>query len=624
MSTRWTIAVSVLIGILPALVSHQVNAQSTANQPSDATLIGTSPYLGGGLSTDGRYVVYGEGVEIQGLTNFDVLGIDLATGEQFDIATGPDGQSSPDVDGDYAVWYVLNEDRQAIDAMHLPTRTVFTVSETQYGNHAPTISGDWVVWQHFSDDGVESLMARNVRTMDAIQQIHTFPDRTDRPTRAFTWFEDGRILLYEIEESLLDPMTWAERWRISILLPDSREIRTFVEGEALYDYEVSPNGHTATLIPREGTVRPWGVDFEGSTLVYDELGINHNAVLVVHDIDTGVRREVASYPSPFGALDEFGSALPGVYLDRGFVATDGRYVFWQHTIVSPNEFGTEDYRTEVQGFDRESETGFAALGPSASLNPASSFWWMDAAEGVLAWSNPGEFAPSGSIPRELHAARILDLAPEVLKPSTTVQPSEDTSNRRYYPETGHTLQHGFLEFWERNGGLPVFGYPLTEEFSEVPADFGERYTVQYLERQRLEWHPENAGTPYEVLLGRLGYDDAAARGLLNSKPFVLPTADQMQAGQCAFFTETGHSVCGDFGDYWLNHGLNLGDSGVSYRESLALFGYPISEAYIDAETGLRIQYFERAVFEHHPDNDPAYQVLLRRLGADSMPAFSIN
>jgi hypothetical protein len=33
---------------------------------------------------------------------------------------------------------------------------------------------------------------------------------------------------------------------------------------------------------------------------------------------------------------------------------------------------------------------------------------------------------------------------------------------------------------------------------------GKIYTVQYFERAMFEWHPENVGTPYEVLLSRLG------------------------------------------------------------------------------------------------------------------------
>jgi len=38
--------------------------------------------------------------------------------------------------------------------------------------------------------------------------------------------------------------------------------------------------------------------------------------------------------------------------------------------------------------------------------------------------------------------------------------------------------------------------------------------VQYFERERFEYHPESAGTPYEVELGRLGAQVARQRGFL--------------------------------------------------------------------------------------------------------------
>jgi hypothetical protein len=87
-----------------------------------------------------------------------------------------------------------------------------------------------------------------------------------------------------------------------------------------------------------------------------------------------------------------------------------------------------------------------------------------------------------------------------------------TSDRWYFPETGHSLAYGFLSYWLRNGGLSVFGYPISEEFAEVNPEDGKVYTVQYFERQRFEYHPEYAGTPHEVLLGLLGKQYARARG----------------------------------------------------------------------------------------------------------------
>ena len=54
------------------------------------------------------------------------------------------------------------------------------------------------------------------------------------------------------------------------------------------------------------------------------------------------------------------------------------------------------------------------------------------------------------------------------------------------------------------GGLAQFGFPLSQPVTEVSQDDGKPYLVQYFERQRLEYHPENAGTAYVILLGRLG------------------------------------------------------------------------------------------------------------------------
>lgn len=82
--------------------------------------------------------------------------------------------------------------------------------------------------------------------------------------------------------------------------------------------------------------------------------------------------------------------------------------------------------------------------------------------------------------------------------------SSPDSNRTFFRESGHTLGGAFGWFWQTRGGLTVFGYPISEEFTELsPAD-GKPYLVQYFQRARFEYHPENQGTPYEVMLGTLG------------------------------------------------------------------------------------------------------------------------
>jgi len=92
-------------------------------------------------------------------------------------------------------------------------------------------------------------------------------------------------------------------------------------------------------------------------------------------------------------------------------------------------------------------------------------------------------------------------------------PPADSPSRSYFTPTGHYLAYGFKSYWEKQGGLRIFGYPISEELSEVNVDTGQTYTVQYFERARFEYHPEYAGTRSEVLLGRLGAQRVARLGL---------------------------------------------------------------------------------------------------------------
>lgn len=79
-----------------------------------------------------------------------------------------------------------------------------------------------------------------------------------------------------------------------------------------------------------------------------------------------------------------------------------------------------------------------------------------------------------------------------------------------------------------------------------------------------------------------------------------------QQDNCQTFKETGKTVCGRFLEYWQANG------------GLAQQGYPLSGEFtevseLNGRTYL-VQYFERAVFELHPENQPPYDVLLSQLG----------
>jgi hypothetical protein len=49
--------------------------------------------------------------------------------------------------------------------------------------------------------------------------------------------------------------------------------------------------------------------------------------------------------------------------------------------------------------------------------------------------------------------------------------NNDDDDRVYFPQTQQYLGGAFKEYWENNGGLEIFGYPISPEFPEVnPAD----------------------------------------------------------------------------------------------------------------------------------------------------------
>lgn len=91
-------------------------------------------------------------------------------------------------------------------------------------------------------------------------------------------------------------------------------------------------------------------------------------------------------------------------------------------------------------------------------------------------------------------------------------PAQLPPNATFFPESGHSISGKIAEYWWANNGLTSFGYPLSEQMQEVSQADGKTYTVQYFERTRIELHPENAGTRYEILLGLMGRELLLSKG----------------------------------------------------------------------------------------------------------------
>ncbi|HUS14103.1 MAG TPA: hypothetical protein VM536_03700 [Chloroflexia bacterium] len=180
-----------------------------------------------------------------------------------------------------------------------------------------------------------------------------------------------------------------------------------------------------------------------------------------------------------------------------------------------------------------------------------------------------------------------------------VGPPAAPTERLYYPQTGYSVTGPFRAYWDTLGknAVAVLGYPISGLTVER-LDDGHDYTVQYFERVRLEWHPENRGTEFEVLYGLLGthFHKPDPPG-----PQVTPRAGER------YFPETGHLVRSAFLQKWQTTG------------GVRVHGYPISEELQEVSPtdgrAYLVQYFQRARFEYHPENAGSpFEVLLGMLG----------
>lgn len=195
----------------------------------------------------------------------------------------------------------------------------------------------------------------------------------------------------------------------------------------------------------------------------------------------------------------------------------------------------------------------------------------------LPTNGPGGAVGSGLVARDVPSGTPVAMVPG--------------ADARNFPETKLTVRGIFLQRWQSSGGLAINGFPISDAFIETLED-GKPYTVQYFERARFEYHPENMA-PNNVLLGQLG------RRIHPADP-----AAQQVMGQ-TYFAATGHNLGGRFGAYWQEGG------------GAAQFGLPLSEVFretLEDGKSYEVQYFERARLEYHPENPAPYDILLGQFG----------
>lgn len=114
------------------------------------------------------------------------------------------------------------------------------------------------------------------------------------------------------------------------------------------------------------------------------------------------------------------------------------------------------------------------------------------------------------------AVEALDAEARANPPFAGIVESAIPAGAQYFSATQHSLKGDFANFWQANGGLAVFGYPLSEEFyQEID---GVVLRVQYFERARMEARLVDNGV--RITLGLLGREYLATQPQL--QPLMAP------------------------------------------------------------------------------------------------------
>jgi N-acetyl-anhydromuramyl-L-alanine amidase AmpD len=136
-----------------------------------------------------------------------------------------------------------------------------------------------------------------------------------------------------------------------------------------------------------------------------------------------------------------------------------------------------------------------------------------------------------------------------------------------------------------------------------------------LDRQHVIGHMDVPDPNNPALHGGIDHHDDPGKAYDFERLLRIANGVNDERLSCRYFEETHHRVCDRFRAFWESYG----------ESALLTFGYPLSEAFRDADDVL-VQYFERARFEWRPGSGQnRWDVLLGRVGDEaSGPARQVN
>lgn len=516
----------------------------------------------------------------------------------FLLAAGPGSQQSPVLNGNYMVYADCGTGDCDVWALDVSARKAQAIAQGKWDEDQPDTDGVRVVWRDYRNstaDDPDSLLANS----DIFGIDMPLADRKAYPVTRAAYAQNH-----------------ASVWGDLVVWADFRDASTQFDGKSgnIYIYNIPAAKETVVSSAKSAQTRPvtngryvvW-TDFRNEP---DPNGDNSD----IYAYDLATNQEFAITTAPGTQIDPAISGNKIVWTD--YRAGDGSSDIYSFDLATRKEsritkdpasqfepaiWGNllvwSDFRNEpdkengtnsdIYGMDLTTSQEFPVfVGPGRQSAPT-------VANGLVAWEDNTQ----GNRELNIWGANITGVA---LEPPAPPPPYLPGTGSRTFPETGKTVTGLFLDYWQKNGGLAQLGLPVSSVITETSELDGKIYTLQYFERAVMEYHPLNpAGS--RVLLSQLG-TFSYNRKYPQAAPGQIVPAD----ADARLFPETGKTIGGLFRQYWETHG------------GLAIQGYPISEPFTevsDLDGKLyTVQYFQRAVFELHPENPAPYNVLLSQLG----------
>lgn len=415
-----------------------------------------------------------------------IEGVDLIRNVPVSVTSEPGDVSDPAISGSTVVWRERRDEQWVIAGKNLNSGQTFRVSDSVAKNPAyPSISGNTVVWQDYRNGNWDpyqyDIKARTVRPVIKTSDDETNPVIQETLVAFYRARINGgspELVLYNRDtqtEKVITSghivthpaighgiVTW-EDWRSG--LPDiyaydiaHEEVFAIARSQQAFDPAVLQDG--IAWINRSGPVKS-----------------RIQALAMVQRLPTD-RQDPPAVPSP----DRLYVSETQHFMSTGFKS------YWQ-THGGPALFG---FPLSEEFFEKDPATGDEII-----------VQYFERVKLEYRGSLPdGQRISLGRLGAELSENRQFAPVPAFTS----------SDDRVYFPETQHSLSSGFKQFWDANGGLAIFGFPISEEFQE------NGKTVQYFERARFEFNPDGAETQSKVILGLLGREALQQKGWLPAPP----------------------------------------------------------------------------------------------------------